>query len=81
MSTAIKPQPFRGGGALSDMTLNEDYLHALGVYPFSSDDTQFGVSHVYCSAHMRTHSAGWCTVPNSIKLPVNEDLPMEYRSA
>lgn len=75
----IQPKAFRGLGALSDMTLNENFLASREVDPFSSDDTQFNVPNVYCSSHMRIHSAGWCTVPNSLKLPDDQTLPIEYR--
>lgn len=81
MMQSIIPKSFRGCGALSDFSLNEEYLRSLDVDPDSSDDTQFGTEAVYCSSHMRIHSAGWCTVSNALKLPVNEDLPQEYRAA
>jgi len=76
----IKPRVFKGMGALSDMNLNKDYLKSLNVDPESSDDTQFNTERVYCSARLRTHATGWCTVSNALKLPVNSDLPPVYKT-
>lgn len=41
-----------------------------GVSADSQDDSQFGVEFVYCMAHRRVHSVGWCLVFNSRKFPV-----------
>lgn len=75
----ITPKPFKGGGALSDILLNEEFLASRNVDPEAGDDTQFKTEKVYCSAHMRIHATGWCTVANALKLPDDETLPEQYR--
>lgn len=76
---SYRPKQFKGGGVLSDLTLNTEFLESIGVDPMSSDDTQFPTDTVYCDAHMRIHSVGWCTVSNALKLPDDDSLPEPYR--
>lgn len=78
---APKPQLFAGLGAISDLTLNTSFLESIGVDPEANDDTEFPTETVYCSSHMRIHPTGWCTVPNSLKLPNDSSLHPQYREA
>lgn len=55
----------------ADARARADYVQSLGVDPHSDDDTQFGVTWVYCGSHLAVHNTGWCTVRNAMKTPLD----------
>lgn len=70
---------FQGSKDLNDTSKKEVFFRSLNVDPSSSDDTEFNVSEVYCSAHMRVHKTGWCSTKNVNKFPVDETMLEDYR--
>lgn len=59
-----------GGMDLAARHANTENLKALGINPDSDDDTVFGAKYVYCGAHRKSHSSGWCTVRLAHKRPL-----------
>lgn len=47
----------------------------------TADYRRWGDTYVYCASHMRVHSTGWCTVPNSEKTPIKADTLEEAEAA
>lgn len=58
------------GSNLAAIFANKQNLEKLGIDPENDDDTAFGTKFVYCGAHRRSHSAGWCTVRLALKRPL-----------
>lgn len=56
---------------ISSLSLNMINLKRLGIDSETEDDTVFGADFVYCTSHMRPHTAGWCTVGAARKRPLN----------
>lgn len=61
---------------LGNLAKNRKVVEKLGL-DNDGPDTQFGVPFVYCGAHRRTHSAGWCTVRIAAKRPLRSKTEME----
>jgi hypothetical protein len=61
-----------GGSDLSAIHANRENLKALGL-PVDGEDTVFGAKYVYCAAHRKTHSTGWCTVRLASKRPLKSE--------
>lgn len=59
-----------GGLDLAAIHTNRENLKTLGFDPDNNDDTVFGAKFVYCGAHCRSHSTGWCTVRLAMKRPL-----------
>lgn len=60
-----------GGSDLAAIHANRENLKTLGLNPDNNDDTVFGSRYVYCGAHRKAHSTGWCTVRLAHKRPLN----------
>ena len=58
------------GSNLSAIFANMQNLEKFGIDPENDDDTTFGTKFVYCGAHRRSHSTGWCTVRLALKRPL-----------
>lgn len=65
------------GSSLAAIFANRQNLEKLGVDPDNEDDTVFGSKFIYCGAHRRSHSTGWCTVRLALKRPLTADTPDE----
>lgn len=57
------------GSDLAVIHANRENLKALGL-PVDGEDTVFGAKYVYCGAHRKVHSTGWCTVRLALKRPL-----------
>lgn len=72
------------GSNLGAIFANMQNLEKLGIDPDKDDDTAFGTKFVYCGAHCRSHSTGWCTVRLALKRPLtaetSEDAMAEVRT-
>lgn len=62
--------PTSGGSDLAAIHHNRANLTKLGIDPDGSD-TALEAEYVYCEAHCKVHSTGWCTVRLSLKRPLN----------
>jgi hypothetical protein len=62
-----------GGSDLSAIHANRENLKTLGINPDNDDDTAFGAKYVYCGAHRKSHSTGWCTVRLAFKRPLRAE--------
>ena len=47
-----------------------EHLQNVGIDPYGTDDTVFGVPLVHCDQHGAVHKVGWCTVMNIDKTPL-----------
>lgn len=47
-----------------------EHLQNVGIDPYGTDDTVFGVPVVHCDQHGAAHNVGWCTVMNVDKTPL-----------
>lgn len=65
-----------GGGNLMNIHQNRENLKALGINP-DDEDTVFGSKFVYCGAHHKAHTTGWCTVRLALKRPLNASSSVE----
>lgn len=52
---------------------NRVNLVNLGIDAETEDDTVFGAKQLYCGAHRRVHSSGWCTVRLLQKRPLKAE--------
>jgi hypothetical protein len=66
-----------GGMDLAARHANTENLKALGINPDNNDDTAFGAKYVYCGAHRKSHSSGWCTVRLAHKRPLRAETGPE----
>jgi hypothetical protein len=59
--------------------LNRLNLEDLGIDPAAGDDV-FGAKFIYCGAHHRAHSSGWCTVRLALKRPLNAETEQDAKA-
>ena len=68
-----------GGAELDNIHANGLNLLRLGIDPYG-EDSVFGTPFVYCGAHMRAHTSGWCTVRLVLKRPLNAQTAAEAKA-
>lgn len=68
-----------GGENLQNIHENRLNLQRLGINP-ESEDSVFGTPFVYCGAHMRAHTSGWCTVRLVLKRPLLAQTAAEAKA-
>lgn len=67
-----------GGENLENIHKNGVNLLRLGIDPHA-EDSVFGTPFVYCGAHMRAHTSGWCTVRLVLKRPLTAQTAAEAK--
>ena len=68
------------GSSLAAIFANRQNLEKLGVDPDNKDDTVFGTKFIYCGAHCRSHSTGWCTVRLALKRPLSAETSEDAKA-
>lgn len=68
-----------GGMDLAARHANTENLKTLGIDPDNDDDTAFGAKYVYCGAHRKSHSSGWCTVRLAHKRPLRAETSADAK--